>query len=339
MDTAADFEDGRGGSHSSFGRWVIVGLLLSVLLHVYFWYWASNFSLHNQSEKYYEDRAVPRTFHIERAEIDPKLLEPSPAEQKSVAQAPQPLRPPQDKPAFEQLMADTKGPAMAPKIEQSLLSDKPTAAATTLDKTILTAQQAGAQSALQDAQSLHEALIQDKPDAGQRSMSDIFQPNALTGRAIAPAGQLQGGNTPGFSNLDELLAQTGPLSAETAPILMPTDLLFDYGSAALKPEALASLEKLGTLIQRNPNATFLIEGHTDTFGSDDFNQSLSQQRADGVKAWLVGSMRIPTRRIDARGLGKSRLLAPASGSIEEQKLNRRVEIVIRVPQASSAQPE
>jgi outer membrane protein OmpA-like peptidoglycan-associated protein len=151
----------------------------------------------------------------------------------------------------------------------------------------------------------------------------------LAGSAVAPEGALRGGNQPGFSNLDELLAKTGPLSSETAPILMPTDLLFDYDSADLREAAMESLSKLAMLIRRNPHATFVIEGHTDSFGSDAYNLDLSTRRADSVRAWLLTSMGIPDHRIDTRGFGESRLIAPSSGTIEEQQINRRVEIVIK----------
>ena len=58
---------------------------------------------------------------------------------------------------------------------------------------------------------------------------------------------------------------------------MPTDLLFDYDQVTLRVEALASLEKLGTLIRRNPQASFIIEGHSDSFGSDVYNMDLSRR--------------------------------------------------------------
>ena len=66
-----------------------------------------------------------------------------------------------------------------------------------------------------------------------------------------------------------------------------------------------------------------------SFGSDVYNMELSRQRAETVKAWLITTMNISPDRISARGFGKTRLIAPASGSIEEQQINRRVEIVIR----------
>src|SRR5260370_32386185 len=109
---------------------------------------------------------------------------------------------------------------------------------------------------------------------------------------------------------------------------MPTDLLFDYDSANLRDGARDSLQKLGRLIQRNPQAVFRVEGHTDSFGSDDYNIDLSQRRAETVKDWLVQNMNIDANRIQTRGYGKTRLLVPGDRSVEEQQLNPPVENVI-----------
>jgi outer membrane protein OmpA-like peptidoglycan-associated protein len=326
--TSMDLDHGLGGSGSSFSRWLIAALVLSLLLHAGFWWWARGVSFAGSSKEYYE-KVVPRAFHLERVEIKAELLEPEPADEKRTAMAPQAVALPQEKVAFEKLMAETKGEPAAPKIDQTFLSDKPTAATTSLEDTSEMARRSGAQSILEDTQSLQNALLTEKPQAGASSLSNILDPEALTGSAIVRDGKLQGGNTPGFSNLDDLLARTGPLSPETAPILMPTDLLFDYDMADLRGQAVTSLDKLGTLIRRNPQAVFIIEGHTDSFGSDEYNLALSQRRAESVKAWLVTTMNIAADRIEARGFGKSRLIAPASGTIEEQQINRRVEIVIR----------
>ena len=56
---------------------------------------------------------------------------------------------------------------------------------------------------------------------------------------------------------------------------------------------------------------------------------LSQRRAETVKAWLVENMNIEPDRIQTQGYGKTRLIVPADRSVDEQQLNRRVEIVIR----------
>jgi len=131
-----------------------------------------------------------------------------------------------------------------------------------------------------------------------------------------------------FSNIDDLLAGTGSLSQKTAPILMPTDLLFEYDSDTLRKEASQALLKLGALIKRNAQASFRIEGHTDSFGSESYNDQLSLRRAEAVKIWLLQNAGLDTRQITTAGLGKRHLLAPAMGSVTEQQLNRRVEIVI-----------
>jgi outer membrane protein OmpA-like peptidoglycan-associated protein len=131
-----------------------------------------------------------------------------------------------------------------------------------------------------------------------------------------------------FSSLDDLLGSPCGVSSKTAPILMPTDLLFEYDASTLKPAATISLTKLGTIIRKNAEASFRIEGHTDSFGSDEYNLALSMRRADAVKEWLVLNMGIDPARVNTVGLGKSRLLVPSSGSVDQQQLNRRVEIVI-----------
>ncbi|MDB6117728.1 MAG: outer membrane protein OmpA [Verrucomicrobiaceae bacterium] len=133
----------------------------------------------------------------------------------------------------------------------------------------------------------------------------------------------------GFSNLDDLLSGGGQVGGSTAPILMPTDLLFDFGSDVLADGARLSLMKLGFLIQKNPDSLFIIEGHTDTIGSDESNTALSQRRANAVVEWLMHSLRLTPDRIRAVGMGRSRPLVNPYGTKEQQGMNRRVEIKVR----------
>lgn len=137
--------------------------------------------------------------------------------------------------------------------------------------------------------------------------------------------------TPGFSNLEDLLARGGSVNSSTAPIMLPTDLLFEYGSDELAEGARLSLMKLGYLITKNPNSRFIIEGHTDTIGSEIYNIDLSQRRANAVVGWLMRSLRLSNDRIDAVGMGESRPLPNVNpnGTQEEQAMNRRVEIKVR----------
>lgn len=136
---------------------------------------------------------------------------------------------------------------------------------------------------------------------------------------------------PGFSSLDDLLAGGGQVGGSTAPILMPTDLLFEFGSDQLAEGARLSLMKLGFLIQKNPNSVFIIEGHTDTIGSERSNLDLSQRRANAVVGWLINSLRLGTDRVQAVGLGESAPLSNVNpnGDQVQQAMNRRVEIKVR----------
>jgi outer membrane protein OmpA-like peptidoglycan-associated protein len=180
------------------------------------------------------------------------------------------------------------------------------------------------------------AALMKKGEKGITETSiDITEPKepqpplvGIEGKKETENGATGEGKEPRFSSLDELLAGGEQVTPATAPILMPTDLLFEYDSSTLKPEAAASLAKLGALIARNSGSTFRIEGHTDSFGSDDYNKALSLRRAEEVRAWLQISAGISPGRITTAGLGKSRLLVPATGSVAAQQLNRRVEIVI-----------
>jgi len=135
---------------------------------------------------------------------------------------------------------------------------------------------------------------------------------------------------PGFSDLDQLLSQAGPLSGDVKPVNMPGGALFEFDKADLLPQAIDQLHKLGELIKRNPRATFSIEGHTDSIGSPEYNQKLSETRAEAVKAWLIANMHIDPSAIQARGFGSEHLIVP-SGDRAQQAINRRVEIVIRTP--------
>ncbi len=78
--TSAEYEADDGMS-SGFTRWLLPALILSLLLHAGLLYWARLLPI-NESDKEVYEKVVPRTFHLERVEIDPKVLEPEPAEKK-----------------------------------------------------------------------------------------------------------------------------------------------------------------------------------------------------------------------------------------------------------------
>jgi OOP family OmpA-OmpF porin len=107
------------------------------------------------------------------------------------------------------------------------------------------------------------------------------------------------------------------------------DILFDVGQASLKPGTTQRLYPLVTFLKESPDRAVLVEGHTDSTGSDALNMTLSQQRADTVQGYL-NSNGVAAGRIAARGYGKAYPVADNATSAGRQK-NRRVDIVILHP--------
>ncbi|WP_440974430.1 OmpA family protein [Pseudomonas koreensis] len=104
------------------------------------------------------------------------------------------------------------------------------------------------------------------------------------------------------------------------------DVLFDTGKADLKHGSQRNFEQLAQYLTANPERKVRIEGFTDDVGSDDFNQRLSERRADAV-AFALKRMGISADRLITKGYGKQFPIAD-NGSSHARQLNRRVEVII-----------
>lgn len=124
------------------------------------------------------------------------------------------------------------------------------------------------------------------------------------------------------SQLTELEAK----QTERGMVLTLGDVLFDSGQAELKSGAFNTIDRLATFMRENPERTLLVEGYTDSVGSDAYNLSLSQRRAEAVRAALV-ARGIDGARITTSGMGKAKPVASNDTASGRQR-NRRVEIVI-----------
>jgi outer membrane protein OmpA-like peptidoglycan-associated protein len=109
-------------------------------------------------------------------------------------------------------------------------------------------------------------------------------------------------------------------------IVNMSDVLFDFGSYTLKPGAREKLAKISGIVLAHPGLTLQIEGHTDSVGSDEFNQQLSERRADSVRDFLA-EQGVPASAITARGFGKTQPVA-SNDTPEGRQRNRRVELVV-----------
>jgi len=110
------------------------------------------------------------------------------------------------------------------------------------------------------------------------------------------------------------------------------NIYYDYNSAELKEEAQAELNKLITILHNNPHVSIDITSHTDSRATDKYNLKLSQDRAEGVAAFLIANG-INAKRLEAIGMGETQLVNNCTNNVEcsreEHAKNRRTEISIR----------
>ncbi len=111
-------------------------------------------------------------------------------------------------------------------------------------------------------------------------------------------------------------------------ILRLVGLTFGSGESQIRPQNFELLGKVENAIDVFPRSELTIEGHTDAHGGDDFNQQLSQQRAESVQQYMINAMRIPTYRLIATGYGETRPVASNETAAGRER-NRRIDIVIR----------
>ena len=105
-----------------------------------------------------------------------------------------------------------------------------------------------------------------------------------------------------------------------------SDVLFDTGSASLKPGAREKLARVSGILVSHPGLRLEVEGHTDGVGTDSYNQALSERRAESVRAYLV-AQKIASTSVGAVGFGKGQPVA-TNGTAAGRQQNRRVELVV-----------
>src|SRR5579872_6269563 len=170
-------------------------------------------------------------------------------------------------------------------------------------------QQAAALAAQQQAQAQAEAARAAAEDADRQKQEAIRQKEEMRARLLAQLNQV---------------LQTRD-TARGLIVSMP-DVLFDFNKYTLKPEARERLAKISGIVLAYPDLKLDIEGFTDSIGSDEYNQELSEKRAESVRGYLVSSGVKPDS-VSATGLGKANPVADNT-TAEGRKLNRRVEMIV-----------
>mgnify|MGYP001168728372 CR=1 FL=1 len=123
------------------------------------------------------------------------------------------------------------------------------------------------------------------------------------------------------SQLEELRAK----QTDRGMVLTLGDVLFDTAKATLKPGAALTIDRLADFMRRNQNTKIIVEGHTDSRGSDAYNLRLSEERAAAV-ADALRFQGIASARVQKRGMGKGYPVASNDTAAGRQR-NRRVEII------------
>jgi outer membrane protein OmpA-like peptidoglycan-associated protein len=109
-------------------------------------------------------------------------------------------------------------------------------------------------------------------------------------------------------------------------IVNMSDVLFDTAKFTLRPEAREKLAKVAGIVSGHPGLSLAVEGHTDSVGGDDYNQTLSEQRGGSVRDYLVGQG-MAGGSVTSNGFGKTRPVA-SNDTASGRQQNRRVELVI-----------
>jgi outer membrane protein OmpA-like peptidoglycan-associated protein len=163
----------------------------------------------------------------------------------------------------------------------------------------------------------------------ERARAETERAKAETERAKQAAEEAKRERDAALQKLYVSLSEILDTKRETRGFIVNLgDVLFDTGKATLKPSASEKLSKLAGILLAYPGSLALeIEGHTDSVGSDELNNKLSQNRAESVRDYLVQSG-VKTERVKAtRGFGKTKPIA-TNDTAAGRQMNRRVEVVI-----------
>lgn len=124
---------------------------------------------------------------------------------------------------------------------------------------------------------------------------------------------------------------------EGIKITFDSGILFATNSSILQPEAKANISKLAVILKKYPDTNILVAGHTDSDGTEQYNQTLSEKRAKSVSDYTM-AQGINSSRLSVIGLGETEPIA-SNDSAEGKKLNRRVEIAIYASEEMKAAAE
>jgi outer membrane protein OmpA-like peptidoglycan-associated protein len=329
--------------------WIWFGLIVSLVLHLTLciYFYRTRFM---SVETVFADTQPPMTFKVKP--VDMSQIDKASGDQTNPASKPNPddtrEQQPDEKKSFDKLLQEIQATTQMPDDISNVLPDKPKVDQADVSSVMNEIERSTAQTLSTNPNATHEqSMLNDSSVSGrpQPALSGtelatstiIKKPNTFTSKLPGDSAGPNKKGAPGFSDIDQLLLQKGPLGSGTK-IRMPEDQLFGFDSADLQPGGI--LQKLVDLLKRNPRATFTIEGYADSIGTPEYNLDLSQRRADNMKMYLVQALGIDPSHIDSRGRGSTKFVVPPrpvaptasqaefDAEIQRESPNRRVEVTI-----------
>lgn len=168
--------------------------------------------------------------------------------------------------------------------------------------------------------------------AAQRAAQQSAREVEVTARSAEEQARAAEASEQRASELERELEELEASSTDRGLVLTLGDVLFDTGAATLKPGGMSTIDRLAQFMRDYPERSVRIEGHTDSVGSDELNQRLSEQRAQAVQGALL-ARNVEANRISTVGYGEARPIASNETQAGRQQ-NRRVEVVVSDEQGS-----
>lgn len=313
--------------HPSIRTLMVVAIILSLLLHALLFLllrgWTLNFG------PPLVDPVEPPRFNVQQAEINPKYLEPPAPPRTSGANPSASQRPVELDP---EKIASFSGALNAPKIPTPrIAADEAAPLSATAAPVPVDAFSALPLDSQGNIPQISQALAQEASTAALKEANLALTQGSLAGGGGAAS---QPNGVPGYDDLANLVQFRPPTATIEKPAFQPillrldSDVLFEFDSAHLLPSAGTSLQQVATFLDKAIRAKVTVEGFTDTFGTDDYNMTLSLSRAQSVADWLAAHTSLPAGSFVVKGFGKTRPLVNPQGTIEQQAPNRRVDIRI-----------
>lgn len=306
---------------------------IAAVVHLLLYFWAPSLfhleldKLLNPERVLNEEKRVfikPREVEVEQAEPEPPETPPEPQE---IVHEPQEIDLLDvDVPEMDMAPGKTELPAPRPVYEQTESAEAIEMKPAQLDAEVFHADPLDVQEmAVAEPAPLNtnDVIVQSEapPDELAEATDTVEQELR---RNAAEQGREMPADT---RSLAQLMGEEN-LGSSSGVARLGADLLFGFDECQLRNSARITMLQLAALIRKNPETYFLIEGHTDSLGSPEYNALLGLQRAAAVRAWLMEN-NIPVQYVYIRSCGNSQPLAENTLPKEQQALNRRVEIHMR----------